>query len=158
MKGNDKVLENLNEALKAEFTAINQYFLHAEMMANWGYAKLAALTKKESIEEMKHAEAVIERILFLDGAPTMDDLFPLKIGQNVPSQLENDLALEIKAIDRLNRAISQAVAAADNGTRDLLQTILSEEESHVDFLEAQLHLIQEVGAANYLARQMEAPA
>jgi bacterioferritin len=154
MKGNERVLAFLNEVLKAELTAISQYFLHAEMMENWGYHRLADYTRKESIDEMKHAEALIERILFLDGMPRMDELFPLRIGSTLKAQLENDLALELEAIPRLNRAIAAAVAEGDNGSRDLLEKILTEEEHHVDFLEAQLHMIQETGYDNYLAQQM----
>lgn len=154
MQGNEKVIAYLNEVLKAELTAISQYFLHAEMMENWGYDRLAALTKKESIDEMKHAEALIERILFLDGEPRLDELFPLKIGQTVKEQLKNDMDLELQAIPRLNRAINEAVAQADNGSRDLFESILTDEEEHVDFLEAQLHMIDEMGYENYLVQQM----
>lgn len=154
MKGNQKVIEHLNEALKAELTAINQYFLHGEMMENWGYKKLASLTRRESIDEMKHAEALIERILFLDGLPLMHELFALSIGDTVKQQLANDLALELKAVDRLNRAISATVEAGDNGSRELFESILTDEERHADFLEAQLHMIEEMGYANYLALQM----
>jgi len=154
MRGDDKVIAYLNEVLKAELTAINQYFLHAEMMENWGYEKLADYTKRESIDEMKHAEKLIERILLLDGTPIMRELFPLRIGQNVKSQLENDLALELEAIPRLNKAIQEAVAVGDNGSRELFEAILVDEEHHADFLEAQLHMIQEVGLDNYLAEQL----
>ena len=154
MKGNEKVLAYLNETLKAELTAISQYFLHAEMMENWGYRKLAGVTKKESIEEMRHAEVLMERILFLEGMPKMDSLFPLRIGQTVKEHLENDLALELEAIPRLNQAIAEAVAQGDNGSRDLFQKILLDEEHHVDYLEAQLHMISEMGLDNYLAQQM----
>jgi bacterioferritin len=143
----------LNEALKAELTAINQYFLHSKMCENWGYKRLAAHGKKESIDEMKHAEAFIERILFLEGTPVMTELFPLRIGANVKAQLENDLALELDAVPRLNRAIKAATEAGDSGSRDLFEKILTEEEGHVDFLEAQLHVIAEVGLQNYLAEQ-----
>ncbi len=155
MKGDPKVIDALNEVLKAELTAISQYFLHAEMMENWGYKKLAALTKRESIDEMKHAEAVIERILFLDGVPKMDELFPLRVGQSVKQQIENDLALELEAVPRLNRCINIAVEAGDNGSRELFEEILEDEEEHVDFLEAQLHMIAEMGYDNYLAQQMD---
>ena len=154
MRGNDTVLAYLNEQLKAELTAINQYFLHAEMCENWGYKRLASYGKKESIDEMKHAEALIERLLFLEGAPVMTELFPLRIGANVKAQLENDLALELEAVPRLNRAIKTAVEAGDNGSRDLFEKILTDEEHHVDWLEAQLHVIQEIGLQNYLAEQM----
>jgi bacterioferritin len=154
MRGNDTVIAYLNEALKAELTAINQYFLHAEMCENWGYKRLAAYGKKESIDEMKHAEALIERLLFLEGTPVMNELFPLSIGANVRAQLENDLGLELAAVPRLNRAIQAAVEAGDNGSRDLFEKILTDEEGHVDWLEAQLHIIQEIGLQNYLAEQV----
>ncbi|MCC6369114.1 MAG: bacterioferritin [Bryobacterales bacterium] len=154
MKGNHQVLAYLQEVLKAELTAINQYFLHAEMLENWGYKKLAAHTRKESIDEMRHAEAVLERMLYLDGSPNMSELFTLRIGQSVRAQLENDLALEYEAVPRLNKAINCAVDAADNGSRDLFEKILVDEEEHVDYLEAQLHMIKEMGYENYLAQQM----
>ena len=154
MRGNDKVIAYLNEALKAELTAISQYFLHAEMCDNWGYKKLGDYAKKESIDEMKHAEVLIERILLLEGSPLMHDLFPLKIGQNVKDQLGNDLALEFAAVTRLNNAIKTAVEAGDNGSRELFEKILIDEEHHVDWLEAQLHAIQEIGIENYLAQQL----
>lgn len=155
MKGDAKVLEFLQEALTAELTAINQYFLHAEMMENWGYERLAKMTKKESIEEMVHAEKLLHRLLYLDGSPNMSKLFDLRIGQNVKEQFQNDLALEMEAVPRLNRAINAAVAAGDNGSRDLFESILKDEEHHVDFLEAQLHMIQEMGYENYLAQQIK---
>jgi len=155
MKGNDQVLAYLQEVLKAELTAINQYFLHAEMLENWGYKKLAAHTRKESIDEMRHAEALLERMLYLDGSPNMSELFPLRIGQSVLAQLENDLALEYEAVPRLNKAINCAVEAADNGSRDLFEKILVDEEEHVDYLEAQLHQIKEMGYENYLAQQID---
>jgi len=154
MRGNDKVLGYLNEVLKAELTAINQYFLHAEMCDNWGYERLGAHTKKESIDEMKHAEALIERILLLEGTPVMHELFPLKIGSTVKEQIENDLALEVAAVARLNSAIRTAVEAGDNGSRELFEKILTDEEEHIDWLEAQLHMIQEIGVENYLAQQI----
>ena len=154
MRGNDKVIAYLNEALKAELTAINQYFLHAEMMENWGYQRLADYTRKESIDEMKHAEALMERILFLDGMPQMSELFQLRIGQNIKSQLENDLALEMEAVPRLNAAIKTSVEAGDNTSRELFEKILTDEEHHIDWLEAQLYMIKEVGLDNYLAQQI----
>jgi bacterioferritin len=154
MKGNVKVIALLNDVLKAELTAINQYFLHAEMCANWGYKKLAAFTRKESIEEMRHAEALMERILYLDGTPTMDQLFPLRIGKTVKEQIENDLQLELDALTRLNDGIAFATSVGDNGSRELLVKILTDEEDHVDHLEAQLHIIREVGVDNYLAQQI----
>ena len=154
MRGDEKVIAYLNEVLKAELTAINQYFLHAEMCENWGYLRLASIVRKESIEEMMHAEALIERILYLDGTPTMNELFPLRIGKTVKEQIENDLQVEYEAVPRLNRAINHAVQVADNGSRDLFAKILIDEEHHVDFLEAQLHMIAEVGIENYLAQQI----
>ena len=156
MKGNETVLKYLQEVLTAELTAINQYFLHAEMMENWGYDRLAKITKKESIEEMTHAEKLLHRILYLDGTPSMSELFPLRIGQTVKEQIENDLALELEAVPRLNKAIKAAVEAHDNGSRELFEKILLDEEHHVDYLEAQLHLIKEMGYDNYLAQQMKA--
>ena len=154
MRGNEGVIAVLNETLKAELTAINQYFLHAEMCENWGYMKLASYLRKESIDEMKHAEALMERILYLDGMPTMNELFPLRIGRNVKEQIQNDLALELDAIPRLNQGIALAVQVGDNGTRELLTRILTDEEHHVDYLEAQLHIVQEIGMENYLAQQI----
>ncbi len=155
MKGDPKVLEYLQEVLTAELTAINQYFLHAEMLENWGYERLAKITRKESIEEMQHAEALLHRMLYLDGTPNMARLFDLHIGQNVKQMFENDLELEYKAVPRLNKAINAAVEAGDNGSRDLFESILKDEEHHVDFLEAQLHMIQEMGYENYLAQQIK---
>ncbi len=154
MKGNPEVLAYLQEVLTAELTAINQYFLHAEMQENWGYEKLSKFTRKESIEEMTHAESLIHRLLYLDGSPNMSALFPLRIGQNLKEQFENDLALELEAVPRLNKAINAAVAAGDNGSRDLFAKILIDEEHHVDYLEAQLHLIKEMGYENYAAQQI----
>ncbi|MFN7920632.1 MAG: bacterioferritin [Bryobacteraceae bacterium] len=154
MKGNQNVIAHLNEVLKAELTAINQYFLHAEMLNNWGYQALYKHTRMESIEEMHHAEEVMERILFLDGEPNMSELFPLRIGKTVKEQFENDLALELEALPRLNEAIRVATEAKDNGSRDLFEKILVDEEEHVDWLEAQLHMIREVGIENYLATQI----
>ena len=154
MKGNEGVIALLNETLKAELTAINQYFLHGEMCENWGYMKLASYLRKESIDEMKHAEALMERILYLDGMPTMSELFPLRIGRTVKEQIQSDLALELDALPRLNQGIALCVQVGDNGTRELLTKILADEEHHVDYLEAQLHIIQEIGLDNYLAQQI----
>ena len=154
MKGNPQVLAYLQEVLKAELTAINQYFLHAEMLQNWGYLRLYKYTRKESIEEMVHAEKVLERMLYLDGSPNMSELFGLRIGQNVKEQFQNDLALELEAIPRLNKAIAVATEVGDNGSRDLFEEILVDEEEHVDWLEAQLHMIEEMGIQNYLSSQM----
>ena len=155
MVGNPNVIAYLNEVLKAELTAINQYFLHAEMLENWGYTKLSKYTRKDSIEEMMHAESLIERILYLEGDPEMAELFRLRIGKTVKEQFENDLALEYEAVARLNKAIAVSLEAGDNGSLELFKKILLDEEHHVDWLEAQLHLIQEVGAPNYLAQQID---
>jgi bacterioferritin len=155
MKGNEQVLALLNEVLKAELTAINQYFLHAEMCENWGYKKLSSAGRKESIDEMRHAESLMERILYLDGTPTMNELFPLRVGSSVREQIQNDLQLEYEAVARLNRGVVICQEAGDNGSRELLVKILEDEEHHVDFLEAQLHVIQEIGIENYLAQQLD---
>lgn len=153
MKGDAKVIDVLNQVLKAELTSINQYFLHAEMCENWGYYKLSGRIKKESIDEMKHAEQCMERILYLEGTPNMTDYFKINIGKDIPAQLKNDLELEYDAVKRLNDGIKIATDAGDNGTRDLLLSILKNEEEHVDFLEAQLQVIQDIGLPNYLAQQ-----
>jgi bacterioferritin len=154
MRGNDQIIGLLNEVLKAELTAINQYFLHAKMCDNWGYQRLAALNRQESIEEMRHAEIVMQRILFLEGSPNMVDLFPIRVGGNVQMQLENDLALELDAVPRLNEAIRIATQVGDNGSRELFKQILMDEEHHIDYLEGQLHVIEEIGLENYLAQQI----
>jgi bacterioferritin len=154
MKGDAKVIAVLNEVLKAELTAINQYFLHAEMCENWGYEKLAKHTRKESIEEMQHAEKLMERILYLDGTPNMTDYFKINIGANVKAQLQNDLNVEYDAVKRLNRGVALCVQVGDNGSRDLLESILTDEEEHIDWLEAQLHAIGEMGIENYLAQHL----
>ena len=154
MKGDAKVIAVLNQVLKAELTAINQYFLHAEMCENWGYYKLAKHTRAESIEEMQHAEKLMEHILYLDGTPNMSDYFKINIGPNVKQQFQNDLQLELDAVKRLNAGIAACVAAKDNGSRELLEKILVEEEEHIDHLEAQLHAIGEIGIDNYLAQQL----
>ena len=153
MKGNADVVRVLQDVLKAELTAINQYFVHAEMCENWGYMKLSQHTKKEAIAEMKHAEALIERILFLEATPNVSDYFKINIGDSVQKQLANDVALEYDAVKRLNEGIKVAVQHGDNGSRDLLQKILDEEEDHVDHLEAQLQMIQDMGIGLYLSQQ-----
>jgi bacterioferritin len=155
MKGDAKVIAVLQEALKAELTAINQYFLHAEMCENWSYHRLAKLTRKESIEEMTHAEKLIERILYLDGTPSVSDYFKINIGATIEQQFKNDLQLEYDAVKRLNSGIRTCETAGDNGSRDLLEQILMDEEHHVDWLEAQLHVIKEMGIQNYLAQQLD---
>jgi bacterioferritin len=155
MKGDPKVIAFLNQVLKAELTAINQYFLHSEMCENWGYKRLAKLSKKESIEEMMHAEKLMERILYLDGTPNMTDYFKINIGATVEAQLKNDLQLEYDAVKRLNDGIKLCTAANDGGSRDLAEKILGDEEHHIDWLEGQLHAISEMGIANYLAQQLK---
>ena len=153
MKGSSKVIAELNKALREELTAINQYFLHAEMCENWGYDRLSDYIKKQSIGEMKHAEALIERILFLDGTPSMQPL-ELTVGKNVQEMIESDLDLELSAVKAYNAAIQIAVAEKDNGSRDLLVVLLKDEEDHVDWLEAQLHQIKELGYERYLTMQL----
>jgi bacterioferritin len=154
MKGEPKIITMLNEVLKAELTAINQYFLHAEMCENWGYDRLAEHTRKESIEEMRHAEKLMERILYLDGTPNMSDYFKINIGKDVKQQFVSDLQLEVEAVKRLNDFVEQARQLGDNGSRDLFQHILEDEEEHIDWLEAQLGMMDEVGVQNYLAQQI----
>lgn len=154
MRGDERILKLLNDVLKAELTAINQYFLHAEMCENWGYERLAAHTRKESIEEMRHAEALMERILFLEGTPNMTELGPIRVGADVKSQIESDLALELEAVPRLNAAIKTARDIGDDGSRKLFEKILLDEEDHVDYLEAQMHIIGEIGLDKYLAQQI----
>src|SRR5690606_21813893 len=150
MQGNSEVIEVLNEVLTSELTAINQYFIHYRMLENWGYARLAKTKREESIEEMRHADHVIERILFLDGLPNMQRLNPVRIGEDPVEQHEVDLALELEAVARLNRGIQLARDKSDNGTRALLERILKEEEEAVDWLEAQLHQIKQLGKERYL--------
>ncbi len=154
MRGHQDVIAKLNEALKEELTAILQYFVHAEMCDNWGYQRLGSYVKKQAIDEMKHAERLIERILFLDATPTLE-LLPLKIGQNVKAQIEEDLRLEIKAVALYNAAVQTARDAGDNTSRDLFESLLKNEEDHVDWLEAQLHMMEEMGYEQYLSRQLD---
>lgn len=153
MKGNAKVIEHLNRALREELTAINQYFVHAEMCENWGYERLAKYIKMQSIGEMKHAEALMERILFLDGTPSMEPL-ALSIGGNVKNMIAADLKLEIEAVAMYNESVRVATEEKDNGSRDLFVTLLKDEEEHVDWLEAQMHQITELGYERYLTMQM----
>jgi bacterioferritin len=154
MRGNETVLDLLNQALKEELTAINQYIVHAEMCDNWGYQKLGGQAKKHSIDEMKHAEALIERILFLDGTPRMTETAGLNIGPSVKVQIENDLKLEIGAVAMYNEAAKKAAEAADNISRDLFIKLLKDEEGHADWLETQLFQIKELGLENYLAQKL----
>jgi bacterioferritin len=155
MKGNPKVIAALNEALKEELTAINQYFLHAEMCENWHYTRLGDYIKKQSIDEMKHAEALIERILFLDATPKMTETMKLTVGQSVKEQLQSDLTLEINAVGMYNRAVETCREAGDNASRELFERLLKDEEQHVDWLEAQMHQIGEIGYERYLSQQIK---
>ncbi len=154
MKGNPKVIAELNRALKEELMAINQYFLHAEMCENWGYEKLSKYIKKQSIDEMRHAESLIERILFLDGIPSLTDPMQLSIGSNVKQQLESDLKLEIAAVVLYNNAVKVARDEGDNASRELFERLLKSEEEHIDWLEAQIHQISEMGYERYLGQQI----
>lgn len=154
MRGNDQVLALLNQALKEELTAINQYFVHAEMNENWGYERLGKHIKKQAIDEMKHAEKLIERILFLDGTPIVSEAPNVKIGSTVKAQLENDLAGELQAVPLYNAAIRATAEAGDNGSRELFEELLEDEEGHVDWLEAQLYQIGEIGYERYLSQQI----
>jgi bacterioferritin len=154
MKGNSKVLESLNDALSEELTAINQYMLHSEMCESWGYDKLSALIKKQAMDEMKHAEHIIERILFLDGKPNLSKYQKLNIGETVPEMIDNDLHLELAAVAMYNKLAAVAIEAHDNGTAELLKKLLKDEEGHVDSLEEQQTLIKSLGLQNYLAAQV----
>jgi bacterioferritin len=154
MQGNPKVIAELNAALKEELTAISQYFIHSEMCESWKYDKLGDRIKKLSIEEMKHAEALIERILFLDGTPNLTEPLTLSVGQNVRDQLAGDLKLELGAVAMYNNAIKAASEAGDNASRLLFEALLKDEEGHADWLEAQLHQIQELGYERYLSQQI----
>ena len=154
MIGDPQVLELLNEVLTAELTAINQYYVHTKMNENWGYARMAAKKREEAMEEMRHADEVIDRILFLEGVPNMQRLGPIQVGESVPEQHGLDLALELAAVERLNRGIALARDKGDNGTRELLERILKEEEEAVDWHEAQLGIIETIGAKRYLAEQI----
>jgi bacterioferritin len=154
MQGDPRIIDVLNEVLTAELTAVNQYFLHAKMCENWGYLRLAEYTKHESIDEMRHAERITDRVLFFDGVPNYQRYFPLRIGETVAEQFESDLQLEYEAIERLNRGVALAVELGDNGTRELLAEILVSEEEHADWLETQLETIRQIGIEHYLAQQL----
>lgn len=154
MKGRDEVIELLNEVLTAELTAINQYFVDAKMMGNWGYQRLAKKFQDESIDEMKDADALIERILYLEGMPNLQRLGTVRVGETVPEKLKAALDLEGDAINRLNMGIATCTSAGDHGSRALLEQILSGEEDHADWIEAQLELLGQVGESHYLAQQI----
>ena len=153
MRGNDQVIAQLNQALREELTAINQYFLHAEMCENWGYHRISAYIKKQSIDEMKHAEELIERLLFLDATPKMEYI-DLNVGGSVKAQLDADHTLEEKAIALYNKAIQVSRDSGDDTSRDLFSKLLKDEEKHIDWLEAQLHQIKEMGYERYLTMQV----
>ena len=154
MRGNEQVIAQLNQALREELTAINQYFLHAEMCHNWGYHRLGVYIRKQSIDEMKHAEELIERLLFLDATPKMEYM-DLNVGGNVRAQLDADLKLEYNAVAMYNKAIQVAREVGDDQSRELFSKLLKDEEEHVDWLEAQFHQIQEIGYERYLSNQVE---
>ena len=154
MKGDKKIIEILNEVLTSELTAINQYFVHAEMCENWGLERLSKKIRHHSIGEMKHAEQLIERVLFLEGVPNVQRLGKINIGENVAEQFRVDLALEMDAVQRLNAGIETCREADDNNSRHLLEEILEDEEEHIDWIEAQTALIEQVGIQNYLAAQI----
>lgn len=153
MRGNDQVIAQLNQALREELTAINQYFLHSRMLKNWGFHKLGDKEYDESIDEMKHADEVIERILFLEGLPNLQDLGKLHIGEDVPELLQSDLDLELDALDDLQAAIAYCEAHKDYVSRQLFDKILKSEEEHVDWLETQLSVLEKIGLENYLQSQ-----
>jgi bacterioferritin len=154
VKGNEQVIGKLNALLADELTAINQYMVHSEMCANWHYDELHEAVEKRAIDEMKHAEKLIARMIFLDGKPVVSNLNPIHIGADVEAQLENDLASELGAVKAYNEGIQLAVQVGDNGSRELLESILGDEEDHVDWIEAQLSQIGQMGIANYLVEQI----
>ncbi|RZU54011.1 bacterioferritin [Krasilnikovia cinnamomea] len=158
MQGDERVIEFLNEQLTAELTAINQYFLHGKMQDNWGYTKLAAHTRAESIDEMRHAEVLTDRILFLDGLPNYQRLFPLRIGENVREQFQSDMVIEVEAVDRLRRGIEYMRGVGDVTSAKLFEDILADEEHHIDYLETQLKLIETLGESLYLQNLVEHPS
>ncbi len=154
MKGNEQVIQKLNNLLADELTAISQYMVHAEMCDDWGYTVLAEAVEQRSIQEMKHAETLIGRILFLEGRPIVSKLHPMQIGEDVPAQLSNDQKAEEDAIQAYNQAISEIVALGDQGTAEILKSILKDEEAHLDWLETQLGQIEQLGLPTYLAQQL----
>jgi bacterioferritin len=157
MRGDAEIITLLNEQLTSELTAINQYFLHAKMQQNWGFTKLAAHTRDESIEEMKHAERITDRILFLEGLPNYQRLFSLRIGQTVEEQLRSDLAVELEVVDRLKPGIIMCREKGDHTTANLLEEILADEEKHIDYIETNLDLIPRLGEQLYLAQLVHQP-
>jgi bacterioferritin len=158
MRGDDRVLEFLNEQLTAELTAINQYFLHAKMQENFGWVKIAKHTRAESIDEMRHAETLADRILFLEGLPNFQRLFPLRIGQTIGQMLEADLAVETEAVDRLRRGIDYMRGMGDVTSANIFEDILGDEEGHIDYLETQIGLVGQLGEQLYLAQVVQQPS
>lgn len=154
MKGDPKVIEALNEILTGELTAINQYFLHSRMCKSWGYLRLGQKMYEESISEMKHASVLTDRVLLLDGIPNLQRLGTLHIGENVKEQLESDKQLELDALKKLRSAVAVCYTAKDHASRELLEQIIVSEEEHIDWLESQLHVIEEIGLENYLVTQV----
>jgi bacterioferritin len=157
MRGDERVLELLNEQLTAELTAINQYFLHARMQENRGWVKLAAHTRSESIDEMRHAETITDRILFLEGLPNYQRLFTLRIGQNIKEMLDADLAVELEAVERLRTGIEYMRQVGDVTSANVFESILGDEEDHIDYLETQLGLVDKLGEPLYIAQLIEQP-
>jgi bacterioferritin len=157
MQGDKRVIEFLNEQLTAELTAINQYFLHAKIQENWGYTKLAKYTRAESMDEMRHAEVLTDRILFLDGMPNYQRLFPLRIGSSVEEIFRCDREIEVEAIDRLKRGIEHMESVKDYVSRDLFAAILKDEEHHIDYLDTQLEIIAKIGEGLYIQTLIEQP-
>ena len=155
MKGNEQIIKQLNMRLAEELTATNQYMVHAEMCENWGYKRLHEMIFKRSIQEMKHAEKLIARILFLEGIPIVSDLNKIHIGSEIPKMHTNDHAAEIAAIRGYNESIRVAVEVGDNGSRELLESILKQEEEHIDLIEAQIDQISQMGVQNYLVEQID---
>jgi bacterioferritin len=153
MKGNEKIISTLNALLADELTAISEYMVHSEMCANWGYERLHKATEKRAIDEMKHAEKLIGRILFLEGTPVVNQLNPMRIGPDVQAQLKNDIAAEDGAVKAYNAAIQQAAELRDSGTRELLEDILKDEEDHIDWLETQVDQIKQMSLQIYLVQQ-----
>jgi bacterioferritin len=154
MHGDPRIIDLLNQVLRKELTGINQYFIHSRMCENWGYAVLTKAHYEESVDEMKHADEVIRRILFLEGVPNVSDYDRIEVGANVRQQFDNDLALEMAALEVMRRGVALCLEAADHGSRELLEHMIRDEERHVDWLEAQKHKIRELGYENYLAQQI----
>lgn len=157
MRGDPEIISLLNEQLTSELTAISQYFLHAKMQANWGFTKLAAYTRDESIDEMRHAERITDRILFLEGLPNYQKLLPLRIGQTVREQFQADLSVELEVVERLRPGIAMCCAKGDVTSANLCEEILADEEHHIDYIETNLELMDRLGEQLYLAQLVDQP-